>query len=147
MKLSLNHLRILFIVSLFIPSLVSTHPKFQETNTSLAVEAIAQTLARDELYFGMSLPDGKILTEAQWQQFLNDEITPRFREGLTVLNGYGQYLDSSGKLLRENTKVVILVYQPSLSKERSIQEMIKKYKQKFQQESVLRVTSQVQATF
>jgi hypothetical protein len=105
------------------------------------------TLTQDELYFGTSLPDGKSIAEDQWQQFLNDEITPHFREGLTVVDGYGQYLDSSGTLLREKTKLVILIYEPSPSREKAIQEIMQKYKQKFQQESVLRVTNEVRATF
>ena len=88
-----------------------------------------------------------MIYEAQWQQFLNSEITPRFRDGLTVVYAYGQYLNSEGILSREKTKVVILIYSPNPEKNQAINEIIESYKQKFQQESVLRVTSIVQVTF
>jgi hypothetical protein len=78
---------------------------------------------------------------------LNSEITPRFQEGLTVLDGYGQYLNSAGILSKEKTKVVILIYKDSPEKNQSINEIINNYKLQFQQESVLRVTSLVQVAF
>ena len=88
-----------------------------------------------------------MISEVQWEQFLNSEITPRFQDGLTVLDGYGQYLNSSGILAREKTKLVILIYSPSPKKNQAINEIIDSYKQKFQQESVLRVSSTVQVLF
>jgi hypothetical protein len=33
---------------------------------------------RTELYFGSNKPDGTVVTEAEFQRFLNDEITRRF---------------------------------------------------------------------
>lgn len=74
------------------------------------------TFLKDELYFGLSGSGGKTISEAQWQLFLSRVITPRFHEGLTVVNANGQYLNSSGKLIRENTKLVILVYQSDRAK-------------------------------
>jgi hypothetical protein len=57
-----------------------------------------------ELYFGLSKPKAKTISEFEWQVFLNRVVTPRFREGLTVIDAYGQYLNSSGKLTREKTR-------------------------------------------
>ncbi|HAA28250.1 MAG TPA: DUF3574 domain-containing protein [Cyanobacteria bacterium UBA8553] len=138
----------LFLLSLMLTSSVGSSSNIlAQTPTAPAVRSKHETLTKEELYFGLSKPKGGLISEAQWEQFLNSEITPRFRDGLTVLDGYGQYLDSAGILTREKTKVVILIYSPSSEKNQAINEIIDSYKQKFQQESVLRVSSTVQVSF
>ncbi|MEG3897870.1 MULTISPECIES: DUF3574 domain-containing protein [unclassified Microcoleus] len=102
---------------------------------------------KDELYFGLTKPGGEIVSEAEWQEFVKAVITPRFRDGLTVLNGSGQFLNSSGILIKENSKIVILIYESSPDKNRAINEIVETYKRTFQQESVLRATSEVKVCF
>lgn len=138
----------LFIVSLILTSTIVSSGNIQaQTPATSAARAKQQILTKDELYFGMSKPGGGMISEAQWEQFLNSEITPRFRDGLTVLEGYGQYLNSRGILAKEKTKLVILIYESSPEKNQAINEIIDSYKQKFQQESVLRVSSSLQVSF
>ncbi|QYO64089.1 DUF3574 domain-containing protein [Leptolyngbya sp. 7M] len=110
------------------------------------IQAPGAVLTEVSLYFGLAKPGG-VISEAEWQAFLAREVTPRFKEGLTVLDAYGQYLDSSGTLIRENTKLVILIYANSPEKEAEIQAIMDTYKQTFQQESVLRTTSLIKAAF
>ena len=55
---------------------------------------------KEELYFGLTKPGGEIVSESEWQEFVKAVITPRFRDGLTVLNGSGQFLNSSGILIK-----------------------------------------------
>ena len=88
-----------------------------------------------------------MVSESEWQEFVKAVITPRFREGLTVLDGSGQFLNSSGMLIRENSKIVILIYEKSPEKNQAINEIIETYKRTFQQESVLRATSEVKVSF
>ncbi|MEG3842207.1 DUF3574 domain-containing protein [Microcoleus sp. herbarium14] len=116
-------------------------PEASETN------AQQTNLLKDELYFGLTKPGGEMVSESEWQEFVKAVITPRFREGLTVLNGSGQFLNSSGMLIRENSKIVILIYENSPEKNRAINEIIETYKRTFQQESVLRATSEVKVSF
>ena len=104
-------------------------------------------LLKDELFFGLTKPGGETISEAEWQEFVKAVITPRFREGLTVLEGSGQFLNSSGILIRENSKIVILIYESSPEKNQAINEIIETYKRTFQQESVLRATSEVKVSF
>ena len=60
----------------------------------------AQTnLLKDELYFGLTKPGGEIISESEGQEFVKAVITPRFREGLTVLDGSGQFFNR-----RENSE-------------------------------------------
>ena len=71
---------------------------------------------------------------------------PLLWEKLTVLDGSGQFLNSSGMLIPENSKIVILIYESSPEKNQAINEIIETYKTNFQQESVLRATSEVKVS-
>ena len=95
---------------------------------------------RTELFFGSAKPDGTVVTEADWQQFLNTHITPRFPDGLTVLSGFGQFRNSDGIIVRERSTVLILLYpvQTRRSSSEKIEQIRRLYKAAFQQESVLR---------
>ena len=103
---------------------------------------------RTELYFGSSKPDGTIVTEAQFQQFVDQEVTPRFPDGLTLLTGYGQFRNSAGVILKERSAELILLYPLSQrDANRKIEEIRTNYKRAFQQESVLRVDSLATVSF
>jgi Protein of unknown function (DUF3574) len=146
--MGLRRLSLLFILSLAIAGFIDPQTQsFAQTPSSPPLETPTLNVIKEELYFGLSLPDGSMISEVQWQQFLREEITPRFREGITVIDAYGQWLDSSQILVRERTKVVILIYPESPDRDRAIQEIIDSYKRKFQQESVLRVTAPVRVAF
>lgn len=108
---------------------------------------------RSELYFGVPLGGaGELPTEeelqafldTEWQDFLDAEITPRFPDGLTVLTGYGQFLNSSGIISQEDSIVLIIFIPldavPTASV--SLDEIREAYKTRFDQESVLRADSE-----
>ena len=42
------------------------------------------------LYFGLAKGDGSLVSEAEWDAFLADTVTPRFPDGLTVYDARGQ---------------------------------------------------------
>ncbi|MEM9538108.1 MAG: DUF3574 domain-containing protein [Cyanobacteria bacterium P01_E01_bin.42] len=117
--------------------------------------AIAQTLEplaqesktgeiwiREELYFGRGLPDGSMVSEEQWREFVETKIAPHFPDGFSVLDVSGYYLQN-----REETKLLIILHPNSLEAERSLIEIINNYKEEFQQESVLRVRDRVRVQF
>jgi Protein of unknown function (DUF3574) len=150
--ISINSIKVMqkALNSLTITGLLFITPAYTNELTraqSSPMSAKESTIIKDELYFGLSKPGGKIISEAEWQQFLNSVITPRFREGLTVVNAHGQYRNQNGKLIREKTKLVILIYERNATKQFHIQEVVAKYKQIFKQESVLRTTSNVKLSF
>ena len=62
---------------------------------------------RTELYFGTNRRGGEV-SDDEFASFVDSEITPRFPDGLTLLTGYGQFLNSQGVLIRERSKVLIL---------------------------------------
>jgi hypothetical protein len=101
-----------------------------------------QTLlfARTELFFGTAKPDG-VVTDAEFRAFLDDQITPRFPDGLTVLKGDGQFRGESGEIVKEDSFLLILLYPLEGFRESSgkIDAIRRLYRTQFQQESVLRV--------
>lgn len=101
----------------------------------------ADGFIRTELYFGMRKPDKAMISELEWSIFVDDVITPRFPEGFTVVEGKGQWRNKEGKIAKENSKVLIVVYRRDLRKEagRKLDEIRSEYKTRFDQESVLRV--------
>lgn len=63
--------------------------------------------ARTELFFGTAKPDGTAVTEEEFDNFLDGEITPRFPAGLTLLSALGQFRGSGGAIVQEQSKIVI----------------------------------------
>src|SRR2546425_4205471 len=89
----------------------------------------------DTLYFGTAKPDGSVVTESDWQQFLRDSVTPRF-SGFTHWEAFGSWKGTS-----EETRVLVIIHPAG--QEAAIQKIIDEYKKRFAQESVLRVRSDV----
>jgi hypothetical protein len=135
------------ITALIVIVPISTKTPTRAQSSETPTGKTGQLLTRNELYFGLSKPAGAKISEVEWQQFLNSVITPRFKEGLTVIDANGQYQNNAGKLTREKTKLVILIHDNNPTKNKMIQEVIVNYKQKFKQESVLQVTSDVRVSF
>jgi hypothetical protein len=103
---------------------------------------IGEVWKRTELYFGSEQPDGEVVTEAEFQQFVDEEVTPRFPDGLTLLTGYGQFRNSTGAIVKERSMVLILLYPLTMSDANTNLEKIREaYKDAFEQESVLRIDS------
>ena len=100
------------------------------------------------LFFGLG--DGEnpqAVSQEQWNEFLTDVVTPEFPDGLTVLDARGQYSDSSGTVVGENTKLLILLVVRNDGSTGSVDRIIEDYKKKFDQTSVLRVVETSCASF
>ena len=96
--------------------------------------------ARLELLLGMGRKDGSEVSEAEWRTFLNNEVTPRFPDGLTVLPGYGQWRSgATGTLARESERVLLIWYKPDINSDAHIEAIRTAYKTRFGQDSVMRV--------
>lgn len=105
-----------------------------------------ELFARTELFFGLSKPGG-VVTEIEFQTFIDNEVTPRFPEGLTLLSGIGQFQDQSRAIIREGSKLLILLYPFSRERSTAIEAIRSAYKKDFQQQSVLRVDEQSCVSF
>jgi hypothetical protein len=103
--------------------------------------------ARTELFFGLSKPDGSVVNEEQFQSFIDMEITPRFPEGMTLIAGTGQFMGKKGTIIKENSKLLVLIYPFNNNRNKAIEEIRHSYMNMFQQESVLRVDEQSCVSF
>ena len=101
----------------------------------------AEKWIRTELYFGMSRKGGADISEAEFQGFVDEVVTPRFPSGLTILDARGQWREDDSTLAKERSKVLVLIYPRSerRSANTKIEEIRAAYKSRFTQQSVLRV--------
>lgn len=131
---------IFLILFLTVASGAQQVPAATPSNYSGQIFAAAK-FYRAELYFGMNIPGGGTVSENDWNKFLNDEVTPKFPDGFIVVEGYGQYKDKSGQIVKEKSRVLILLYAKKSRKDidPKLEAIREAYKKAFQQESVLRL--------
>lgn len=96
----------------------------------------------ETLYFGTGTPDGQISDE-QWQTFVDNVITPRFPQGLSIWTAYGQWQSVAGNIIQEDSYVLNVIHDGESASGVAIAEIMNNYKNQFQQEAVLRVESAV----
>jgi len=95
-------------------------------------------LVRDVVYFGRNRPDGGIVSDDEWQRFLDQVVTPRFPAGLTVLSASGQWRGEKGTVEREQAQVLTVLHSGDEASRRAVAEVAAEYKRRFAQEAVLR---------
>ena len=91
------------------------------------------------LFFGRSRAGMEVVSDADWTGFLAQVVTPRFPDGLTVLDAAGQWRDRTGRIDRERAKLLLLVLpgvKPAEA-EAAIAPITADYVQRFGQEAVL----------
>jgi len=102
---------------------------------------VGDRFARTELYFGTARGEKQPpVSEAEFQGFLDNYITPAFPDGLTLLKGLGQFRGANNVTIEEESFLVILLYPAAARRESSgkIEQIRKDYREQFGQESVLR---------
>lgn len=93
-----------------------------------------------ELYFGRNIGDRLGVTEKQWQRFLDTEVTPRFPDGLSVMDAGGQWRDTdTGRVVREPSKLLVLVLTDADAARPKLAAISDAYKREFQQQAVMTV--------
>jgi hypothetical protein len=100
--------------------------------------AASQRLTKTELFFGLSKPNGAIVTETEFQAFVDAKVTPLFPDGLTLLSGKGQFKTAAGAIAQEPAKLLIVIHPEGNQQNAAIEQIRTAYRQRFQQESVLR---------
>jgi hypothetical protein len=115
----------------------------------------AQGWVRSELYFGVGeesgpadRPQAEPISEAQWRAFLDKEVTPRFPDGLTVFDAYGQWLFRGAKEPnRLNTKVLVILHEDTPQRTADIEAIRLAWKRMTGHESVLWARGPVDVSF
>ncbi|HEX9525212.1 MAG TPA: DUF3574 domain-containing protein [Reyranella sp.] len=91
-----------------------------------------------DLYFGRDKQSGGEVSEAEWASFLTDTVTPRFPDGLSVLNVEGQAREPSGRIVRERTKLLVVVVFDAPAHQGRVREIVEAYNSRFGQHGVFR---------
>jgi hypothetical protein len=99
-----------------------------------------QPMRSELLYFGSATPQG-VVSADDWRGFVDEVVTPRFPDGLTMWSASGQWKSADGSLVREASWVLNVVHAPGATSETAIGAIADAYKQRFHQEAVLRVAS------
>jgi len=103
-----------------------------------------------KLYFGLGPADHpeKGISEAAWRDFLDKQVTPRFPDGLSVLDVYGQWQgkqEAAPERLR--SKLLIIDYPDTPENQAKIEAIRAAWKQQTGDQSVLRITNPADVSF
>ena len=99
-----------------------------------------ERLRTAQLFFAPNTDGKPRVSDADFRKFADEELTPRFPDGLTILNGGGQWRGSENQLIREASKVVLIVLPAKGDARARIEAARRAYTKRFRQESVLLVT-------
>ena len=92
---------------------------------------------KTEIYFGEDEPGRKHVSLKAWRTFLSEVVTPRFPEGMTVLEAYGQMQHANGRIEKQPSRVVVLVHPPGKGADKRIHEVVQAYRDRFQNAQVM----------
>lgn len=104
-------------------------------------------MVRDVIYFGRNRPEGGVVTDAEWEGFLDSVVTPRFPAGFTVVEAEGHWRGATGVIERERTEVVTLLHPGDERSRLAVAEVAAEYLDRFHQEAVLRERLEACARF
>lgn len=87
--------------------------------------------------FGLSRPDGRLITQTEWQDFLTTTLTPAFPAGLSVQEASGQWQDrTTQRVTREPARLVWVIAPNTPALPATLDTIRDTYKARFQQQSV-----------
>jgi hypothetical protein len=77
------------------------------------------------------------VNETDLRRFVDKEVTPRFPDGVTVVDGGGQWKGDDNRLIREAAKVVLIVLPAKGDPASQVEAVQTAYRTRFKQESVV----------
>jgi len=124
-------LRIAATIILALASSLSAHAQTSDCHAGQQPRQVA------ELLFGRNIGDRLGVSEAQWGRFVDREISPRFPDGLTVLDAKGEWRDSARHtIVHEPSKLVEIVLPGKEDDAEQLDAIAQAYKSRFRQQSV-----------
>jgi hypothetical protein len=105
---------------------------------------------RNELLFGRNIGTDLGVTDEAFDHFVGHEIGPRLANGFTLVEARGQWRDDSGRTIQEPGKLLVVVAERRAEQARlaeALGEIAEAYKARFQQRSVLAITTRACIAF
>lgn len=88
-----------------------------------------------QLFLGAKPPAR--ISDTEIRKFVDAEVTPRFPDGVTVVDGGGQWRGDENRLIREAAKVVTIVLPETGDPAGKVEAVRAAYRSKFRQDSVV----------
>lgn len=116
--------------------LMTVAPALAATET-IPCDASLQAKQVAQILFGRNVEDRIRVSEADWIDFVEREVSPRFPDGFTVVDGTGQWRDTRrGSIVHESSKLIEIVLPGGSDDRIKIEAIAEAYKQRFEQQSV-----------
>jgi hypothetical protein len=145
MTCTVRSLRAAVIAPILFLGLLGAEPG--EAAQAIRCRAPLESWTQVELYLGRGLGGDAVVSEEAFQDFLAEDVTPLFPDGLSVIDVAGQFRDSEGTIVREPTKLLILLVPDVASVAPDLETIIAAYKERFDQQSVLHAEQPVCVAF
>lgn len=101
----------------------------------------------NRFYFGMNKPIGGAVSDLEFNQFLQQEISSRFPKGLTLFEAKGQWQNAKGMIDQEESRVVEIVCDDTPENRDKVAAIAAKYKVLFAQQAVMVIKSRSEIVF
>jgi hypothetical protein len=115
-----------------------------------AAHPAGESWLRTELYFGIGAVDdaNAAANDKRWRDFLDREVTPRFPDGLSVYDVYGQWRSQGhDDIERLHSKEVMILHADTAQHRADIDAIRAAWKKETGDQSVLRVTQPADVSF
>ena len=101
-----------------------------------------------ELVFGRVSGNGKGgVSEVEFAKFLDGEVSPRFPQGMTVIDAEGRWTPPAGSMIRTPAKMVMIILPGNADDAKKLDAVRVAYKTRFHQPSALLMTTGDCASF
>ena len=121
----------------------SVSPRLEE-----AIPPSGSQYVRTELYYGAGIREEKGDYDTVWNEYLDRVVTPRFPEGLTLIEASGQWrVKPDQKPRRSGSKILVLIHEATEEKFRKLDEIRSIWKERSGHRSVLKVTNPVEMEY
>jgi hypothetical protein len=150
MKASRSLLTMLLALQLVACATTPTPSASSTLQGDAAHPAQTQGWVDTKLYFGLGPADRpeQGISESAWRSFLDQAVTPRFPDGLSVIDVYGQWQGKQETAPeRLHSKLLVIYYPDTLENRQKIEAIRAAWKQRTGDQSVLRVTQAADVSF
>jgi hypothetical protein len=89
----------------------------------------------DRLFCGLSIADGGVVSQAELDAFIAEEVATRFPDGFTVWRAQGHWQGGN-----EESLVIEIVRPRDAQTDAKVRAIAEAYRKRFRQQAVLRVT-------
>jgi hypothetical protein len=113
----------------------------------VAVCQVGAPMVETMLFLGMARPGGSV-SRFEFQQFVETEVAPRWKEGFTILEGQGLWLsEQRGITEREPSRVMVRFHDGGADASAGVEAIRDAYIKRFEQDAVLRTDRTTCADF